>query len=58
MERRLHAIEDGTGLVLDELQRTAVKEAVRHVSLLLRIAADFQKPVDRLRLASGGFCHP
>ncbi len=30
MERRLHAIEDGTGLVLDELQRTAVKEAVRH----------------------------
>lgn len=30
MERRLQSIEDGTGLILDGLQRTAVKEAVRH----------------------------
>lgn len=30
LERRLQSIEDGTGLILDGLQRTAVKEAVRH----------------------------
>lgn len=32
---RLHAIEENTGLVLDEMQRTAVMEAVRHGILVL-----------------------
>ena len=35
VERRLQSIEDGTGLILDEMQRTAVKEAVRHGVLVL-----------------------
>ncbi len=35
LERRLHSIEDNTGMVLDDMQRTAVLEAVRRGLMVL-----------------------